>query len=201
MKKINNIQDIEIVFESKFINLYKVIYKTFMGNEKYWMVASRKNINEYRKLLFKKENDTSDAVIIVGYDKNKDSLLLIKEYRIPINDYIIALPAGLVDSNESLDVAAIRELKEETGLELYDIDWNKSSKKSFASVGMSDESLAIVFGKVRGELSTECQEESEIIKPFFISRDEAKKIISRNDVNFDTKAWLILNIFANQTLF
>ena len=86
-------------------------------------------------------------------------------------------------------------MKEETGLELYDIDENSSCKKSFASVGMSDESLALVYGKARGEVSTELQEESEIIESIYVDKKMAEELLS-SDVNIDIKAWLVLKEFV-----
>ena len=38
-----------------------------------------------------------------------------KQYRPPLDQVVIEVPAGLVDANESAEQAAIRELKEETG--------------------------------------------------------------------------------------
>ncbi|MDP3792399.1 MAG: NUDIX hydrolase [bacterium] len=42
-------------------------------------------------------------------------ILLIRQYRQPINSYTLELPAGQIDKNESPRKAAIRELYEETG--------------------------------------------------------------------------------------
>ncbi len=85
-----------------------------------------------------KENEfRNDAVLIVALDPDKEALVLIREFRMPINDYIYSLPAGLIDEGEDIYQAAIREMYEETGLSLYDIDKENSCKKAFASVGIS----------------------------------------------------------------
>lgn len=54
-------------------------------------------------------------------DTKGEKLLLNKEYRMAVGDYVYNFPAGLIDAGETAEVAAARELKEETGLELVSI--------------------------------------------------------------------------------
>lgn len=79
----------------------KVIEKEFIGddNKKFvWECAER-----------------HDAVFVFALTKDKE-VILEKNYRIPAEDYIIELPAGLLDKKgERPEVAAKRELLEETG--------------------------------------------------------------------------------------
>lgn len=42
-------------------------------------------------------------------------ILLQKQWRPPANATVIEVPAGLIDPNETAEVCALRELKEETG--------------------------------------------------------------------------------------
>ena len=57
---------------------------------------------------------TADAVSIVPITRD-GNLVLIREFRYPLNSWVVGLPAGLVEPGEDLAVAVDRELREETG--------------------------------------------------------------------------------------
>ena len=54
------------------------------------------------------------AVMIIPVTANNE-VVLIREYAVGIEDYILTLPKGLIDSGEDAHQAADRELKEEAG--------------------------------------------------------------------------------------
>lgn len=54
------------------------------------------------------------AVMIAAIDDD-DNVLLIKEYAVGLEDYLLTLPKGLIDPGEDAIEAANRELKEEAG--------------------------------------------------------------------------------------
>lgn len=58
--------------------------------------------------------ESPDAANIVALTKDQH-LLFVNQYRFGISEAILELPGGLVDAGESHEVAAARELKEETG--------------------------------------------------------------------------------------
>ena len=87
-------------------------------------------------------------------------------------------------------------MKEETGLDLIAIDKDRTCNKAYASVGMSDESLAIVYGRVEGSLSRDFMEDTELIEPMCMTKEEVKDLLTKKDINIDIKAWLILKEFV-----
>lgn len=195
MKKtiINNVNPL---IENKFIGLFEIEYKNKLNEDKVWMVASRKSHEELKRIYLKNEEDSADAVVIVGLHKSSGKLILIKQFRVPINDYIYELPAGLVDEGESIGTSVERELREETGLTLLEIKKDKSKDKVYLSPGMSDESVAFIYCICDGEITDEFLEPDEDIEAFLISQKEAKEILASNH-KIDTKAFLILQMFVS----
>ena len=57
------------------------------------------------------------AVVIIARTETSGSIVLIRQFRIPLAAWIYEFPAGLVDDNENLGTAALRELREETGFD------------------------------------------------------------------------------------
>jgi 8-oxo-dGTP pyrophosphatase MutT (NUDIX family) len=61
------------------------------------------------------ERVNCDGIIgIVPFTANRE-VILIRQFRPPVNGFVIELPAGLVDRGESFEEAVRRELIEETG--------------------------------------------------------------------------------------
>jgi ADP-ribose pyrophosphatase len=63
-----------------------------------------------------------DAVFIVA-KKDAKNILLLREYRPFLNSYVWALPAGRIDKEADMLVAAHRELQEETGYKAAKMDF------------------------------------------------------------------------------
>jgi ADP-ribose pyrophosphatase len=91
------------------------------------------------------------AVGILGYDPDRDEIVLINEFRpgcllagdVPFTDNVAA---GVVDDGESPIEAAVREMQEETGLDLRDP--RLVHPGAYVSSGGTSEKVAIVFGFV-----------------------------------------------------
>ena len=53
----------------------------------------------------------------------EDRILLLKEYRHAIGKWMYEFPSGMIEESESIEEAAVRELKEETGYEARKVDF------------------------------------------------------------------------------
>jgi ADP-ribose pyrophosphatase len=100
----------------------------------------------------------------------------------------------MVDDGESIEEAARRELFEETGLMCK--EYELVLKPSYSSVGISDESTAVVKMVVEGEISIDNNEDNEDIEVFKLKFDKIGDFVKRN--NFSIKGALILLAMANR---
>ena len=194
MKKMSRVKKIRVLSQNKFLSLYSADYINKKGNLKNWTIASRKDLESLENKFFKNEEDKIDAVVIIAEHIEEKKLVVIRQLRVPINDYVIELPAGLVDGNEGFEEAVKRELKEETGLDLIEIDKEGTSEKVYVSVGMTDESIALVKCTCKGIISNENLEEDEDIEVIMLNKEEAKELIASKE-NIDVKALLAIQNF------
>lgn len=183
--------------KTRFLSLYDACYKNKEGNEKHWIIATRKSEEALYNYYFENGSEKEDAVVLIAKHQDTDSLILIKQFRVPLNDYIYELPAGLIDPGETVTNTISRELKEETGLDLIDV--TKVQPLLYLSAGMTDESVALVYCTCTGSLSTDYLEADEFIEPLLISRAEAKELIE-NGEKLDIKAYMVLQQFINNML-
>lgn len=189
------IKNIAPLAETKFLSLYEAEYINKKGNVKHWMIASRKNISTLKAQIFEGKEEKIDAVIIVAFHKDLRKLVLVRQYRVPINDFLYELPAGLIDGNEDVFTAAQRELYEETGLNLLSLDKTKKTLPIYVSGGMTDESIALVYCLCDGKASTQNLEEDEDLEVILVSQEEARSLLSKA-IKIDVKTYLVLQSFA-----
>ena len=195
-----SIKFITTIADTKYLKLYNAEYTNKSGKSRNWSIASRKDLDTLKNIYFNGEEDRIDAVIIVATYADKttptdeDKLVVIKQFRVPLNDYVYEIPAGLIDCGEDFETTVRRELKEETGLDLLEIDYNKTKPKAYISTGMTDESAALVYCTCLGETSKDYLEPDEDIEVILLSRQEAKNLIS-SDEKIDIKAFLAIQNF------
>ena len=79
-------------------------------------------------------------------------------------------------------------------MDLINIDKEATKEKVYVSVGMTDESIALVQCTCRGTVSKENLEDDEDIEVVMLSKEEAKELIKSNE-NIDVKALLAIQNF------
>lgn len=181
---------IDRLTDEKFLNLFRMHFVDRNKAEKTWSYASRADPPKAQTGRF----DIPDAVIIVAFHEKLNKLVLIKEFRIPLANYLYGFPAGLVDKGEGIEVCAGRELFEETGLSISRI--HRISPPIYSSSGLSDESVAMVYADCTGDISDSLTGSAEEIEVLFVSAAEARELCARRDIMFDVKTWLVLERFS-----
>ena len=133
--------------------------------------------------------------MILAYHKDEKKLVAIKQFRIPLNNYVYELPAGLIDNNDDIISTVKRELKEETGLDLEEVIEDKIGQKLYLSPGMTDESVSLVYCTCSGKISDENLEEDEDIETILLSKEDAIKILNSGE-RCDIKFFMALQSFV-----
>ncbi|HBG4746805.1 TPA: NUDIX hydrolase [Clostridioides difficile] len=139
--------------------------------------------------------EVGGAVGIVAItDDNK--VVLVKQFRKPIEKPIFEIPAGKLEKNESPKECAERELKEETGYSAKNI---KLIHKFFTSAGFSNEIMFVYLatGLTPGENNLDAD---EFLDVYEIELEEAYNMVLKNDVE-DAKTsiglLLVKDMFKN----
>ncbi len=166
---------VEKTSNGKYVKTYLAKYKTSKG-EFCYEFASRKDVPD---VLAK--TPKPDAVRILPYfydEKGQLQVVLIKEFRFPINKYVYALPAGIIDGEELPIESAKRELKEEIGADVVSI--RQTEKASYSSAGFSDESIVTFEAEIKfgGKQHLETFED---ITPIIVNLDTLFKMLDEED--------------------
>ena len=191
----NKVQNLETLAQTKFLSLYNANYINKGGNKKTWTIATRKSKEALEDQFFNGKEDKVDAVVILAYHKDEKKLVAIKQFRMPINNYVYELPAGLIDNNDDIISTVKRELKEETGLDLEEVIENKIGQKLYLSPGMTDESVSLVYCTCSGKISDENLEEDEDIETILLSKEDSIKILNSGE-RCDIKFFMALQSFV-----
>lgn len=91
----------EIILQNQFKKVYKVDVDFENFSKEYFV------------------DDCGERVAVLAVQQNQ--ILLVKQYRLLINDLSYELPGGSADRAESFEAAAVRECLEETGIQVKNL--------------------------------------------------------------------------------
>lgn len=180
------IDDIRKLTNHRYLNMYEIHGHNSKGAKSDYMVASRaKSVDELK--ITTRKNKADGVIICAVCGGKKDHVVLIRQYRYPIDDFIYEFPAGLVEEGEDFHSAAVRELHEETGLIFHPLKPDPMYEEPrFTTIGMTDESCATVYGYADGEISDQYMEKSEEIQVVIADREEVRRILKEEMVSLNS---------------
>ena len=168
--------------KNRFLNLYELDTVKKTGKAGKYFVASRAEKEADLKLVTHKNKPDGVAMYAVCGDQ-KDKVLLVRQYRYAIDGFIYEFPAGLVDTGETFREAAVREVREETGLTFRPIETDPIYEEPrFMTIGMTDESCAMVYGYADGTMTQKYLEETEEIEAVLADKGEIRRILKEENV-------------------
>ena len=193
MSEIRNIQQ---KTHNRFLNYYELEAVHRDGSvSPYYMASRAKDVSLLKAVT---HMNKPDGVILYGvYGEQKDKVVLIRQYRYPLGDYVYEFPAGLVEEGEEMGAAGIREMYEETGLTFTPVDAGSYSRPFFTTIGMTDESCGTVFGYCSGEPTSAHEEASEEIQVILADRAEARRILREENVAIMC-AYMLMHFIASE---
>ncbi len=150
----------EKIFEGKIVNLR--VDTVELENQKY---AKREIV----------DHKSASAVIAIS---DKEEIILVKQYRKAVEDYLYEIPAGLMNVSEDPMECAIRELKEETGYETANI---KKVYEFYSSPGFTNEKVFLY--KAEGLTSGQTKfDEDENIEIMHVTKEQIKQMLDNGSI-------------------
>jgi ADP-ribose pyrophosphatase len=170
--------------DKTFLALHEIVYEHKGKTRPYFMVTRGREI-------VPPASKKPDAVVIVAFvdaPNEERRLVVIDEFRPPIQGRDLSFPAGLIDAEDWVDSptaydaavkAAVREMKQETGLDF--VTHNVSHPNLYSSAGMTNESVIVVMGRATGVPTDIHAEPSEDIKTRLMTLAEVRMLIDNPD--------------------
>lgn len=205
---------ISTILDERFIKVYDMEYE----EGRHYLNASRRPLDD---LVATKDDsqvktmlpDAVSCFVIIRTPDTKPRLLLNYEYRYPAGQFLLSVPAGLIDpkdkeEDEPLIATAAREIKEETGLEIKETDEVRVVNSFvYSTPGMTDESNALVCAVIDVDdlslLSQDGAEGSECFDGFELVTLETARELLKNGRDkaenfYSVYTWAALMYFVSE---
>jgi len=158
--------------KGRFLQFKSIDWVDKNGNEAVWESVNRVS----------KDNGIVSIIPILMPSR---MYVIIRNYRPPVDSYVLEFPAGLVDDGEDIEEAALRELKEETG---YIGKVLKVTPPTLSSSGLSDEAVSLVVVEInendpKNQNPEQNLESEEDIEVWLVRENEVKLFIDREIKN------------------
>ena len=154
----------EVSKESKYLGpRFNVIRKNY--------VRSIDNLEYVRDIV-----ETKDAVVVLAINEDNE-VYLVKQMREVIGEETLELPAGLIEENEDIEKAGIRELEEETAMLASNMEHLITV---YSSCGFTTEKIHIYLATGLTKTKQNLDEDENITEVVKMNIDECLKLINTN---------------------
>lgn len=183
--------------DNPFLNLYQIDAIDTKGKDFNYYFVSRNREDQIK--IRTKSIHPEGIVVYAVTDEKAPRLVLIRQYRYPMDEYIYELPAGLIDGGETPGMAAVREMKEETGLDFTEYMGGKDAYRRpyFMGPGFTDETDATVYGTVSGCISDALAEDTEEIQVILADKEKVGQILA--DERVSMRGAYLMMLFLHST--
>lgn len=182
-------ENVETLFESPYLRVEDLQY----APGKHYYDATRRQRKDLTALKTEEEfeNMLADAVscfVILQGEGEEPRLLLSYEFRYPAGQYLLSVPAGLIDEEDKgkpdvLLSTAIREIQEETGLQVAEGDYmTVVNPLVFSTPGLTDESNALICAVLRSAKVSDLSQDGAVGTEQFdgfclLTKNQAREIL------------------------
>ena len=205
-------EDAKLVFDGKFVRVFDLEYEP----GKHYMDATRRKLDdlaavkteeEFKKML----PDAVSCVLILDVKGQEPLLCLSQEYRFPAGQYLLSVPAGLLDPEDAMEenpaaATAKREIMEETGICVGETDEvTVINPLLFSTPGMTDESNALVQVVLKRDKMPDMTQEGAVGGEKFdgfvlLTKEEAMETLKagrdREGIFYSVYTWMALMCFV-----
>ena len=150
----------ERIFKGKLLSIYKRLVKHDDGT-----VWERETASY-----------NGNAAAIVAVDGNE--VVLIKQFRPSVEETLLEIPAGRIDSGETPEQAASRELEEETGLKPLSL---RKLVEFYPTPGFVDEKIYLFYAD-KFEKGSVHLDEGEVLRIFRLPVNEIEEYLFSNKI-------------------
>jgi ADP-ribose pyrophosphatase len=118
------------------------------------------------------------GAVCIAALKEDDTIIFVRQFRKPVEEALLELPAGKLEKGENPELCAVRELMEETGYRAGKIEYIFSF---YTSPGFSNEIMHLFFASDL-TAGSDNQDEDEMVEAVEIKLDEAVKMALSGEI-------------------